>query len=422
MRANLMILIPLVLSLLVIDLYTYRGLRPLLRRLKKTPLKRFLNLLFWGVTLATLIGFIAFNIGIKNTKQAETYVYVGYLSAGFILFYFPKLVFIIFVFLKDIQILFNRIKNILNQSGKKSDDRKSSSKKIKRSVFLYQLGAVIAAIPFVAIFYGITHGKSNFRIISKRISFSNLPKSFKGLKIIQISDIHLGSLNNDFDSIAEAVDIINTQNADLVLFTGDLVNNFSEETEGWQPVLSKIKAKIGKFSVMGNHDYGDYSRWESAEEKTTNLAAIKNFHAEIGFRLLLNETETIEINGEKIALIGVENWGQPPFPQYGNLTKASANADNLPFKILLSHDPSHWDAEVVNDTNIDLTLAGHTHGMQFGFEYFGLKWSPIQYKYKRWGGLYRENKQYLYVNRGLGYIGFPGRIGMPPEITLIELT
>ena len=286
--------------------------------------------------------------------------------------------------------------------------------------FLYQMGLFATAIPVASVLYGITKGKFNYRIMNESIRFEHLPQSFRRLKIIHISDMHLGSFKRKFDQIAKAVEMINEQEPDLIFFTGDLVNNFAEETEGWAPVLSKMKAKIGKYSVLGNHDYGDYSEWNSPEEKEKNLTAIKNFHKKIGFRLLLNEWETISINGDDISIIGVENWGKPPFPQHGDLQGACQNINTDHFKILLSHDPSHWDAEVITK-KIDLTFAGHTHGMQFGIERAGIKWSPIQYKYPRWGGLYREKDQYLYVNRGFGYHGFPGRIGMPPEITVVEL-
>ncbi|MGQ8335569.1 metallophosphoesterase [Sunxiuqinia sp. A32] len=279
----------------------------------------------------------------------------------------------------------------------------------------------VAVVPVASVLYGVTKGKFNYRIIHERIHFANLPQSFKGLKMVQISDMHLGSFSRKHEQIAKAVDMINEQKPDLIFFTGDLVNNFAKETDGWVPVLAKMKAKYGKYSVLGNHDYGDYSEWNSAEEKDKNLLDIKNFHKKIGFRLLLNESETLTINNEEIALIGVENWGNPPFPQYGDLKKASENLDSKLFKILLSHDPSHWDEEVLTNSDIDITFSGHTHGMQFGIERAGIKWSPIQYKYPRWGGLYNEHNQYLYVNRGFGYHGFPGRIGMPPEITVVEL-
>ncbi|QIA07806.1 metallophosphoesterase [Draconibacterium halophilum] len=381
-----------------------------------------MSILFWGISIVIFAGFCLFMFGIKHVKQSDTYIYVGYLVVSFALFYIPKFVFIIFVLLKDIQLLIQKIFNWLKRKKNKGLTPNNSGRKMERAEFLYQMGLVLAAVPFASILYGVTKGKFNYRVMRESLHFEKLPKSFRGLKIVQISDMHLGSFNKKFDQVAKAVELINEQEADILLFTGDLVNNFAEETEGWAPVLSQLKAKIGKYSVLGNHDYGDYSEWKSEAEKEKNLAAIKKFHQKIGFRLLLNETETISINNEEIALAGVENWGKPPFPQHGNLKEALKSTDDQSFKILMSHDPSHWDEEVIKTTDIDLTFSGHTHGMQFGIERAGIKWSPVQYKYPRWGGLYRENKQFLYVNRGFGYIGFPGRIGMPPEITVVELT
>lgn len=421
MKASVFLLIPLLLFMLLVDIYTYRGVKPLIARVKNAMARQSLNVVFWGISLFVFASFAVFMFGIKHVRQSESYIYVGYLVAGFSLFYIPKFVFILFVLLKDIQGAIERIINWFRERKKKSVPQFNSNRKMERSEFLYQMGLILAAIPFASILYGVTKGKFNYRVMREKISFDHLPKSFKGLKIIQISDIHLGSFNKNFEKVAKAVDLINEQEADLVLFTGDLVNNFAEETEGWAPVLAKIEAKIGKYSILGNHDYGDYSYWKSAEDKAINLQGIKNFHADMGFKLLLNESETITINGEEIALVGVENWGKPPFPQHGDLNQAINGSSKQPFKILMSHDPSHWDEQVL-DTDIALTFSGHTHGMQFGLERAGIKWSPVQYKYPRWGGLYQEGKQYLYVNRGFGYIGFPGRIGMPPEITLVELT
>jgi predicted MPP superfamily phosphohydrolase len=365
--------------------------------------------------------FAVFMFGIKHVQRSDAYIYSGYLVAGFALFYLPKFVFILFVLLKDVQGVMKRAIRWLKERKNKSVPQFNTNRKMERSEFLYQMGLMLAAIPFASILYGVTKGKFNYKVMRESISFPNLPKSFKGLKIVQISDMHLGSFNKNFEKVAKAVELINEQKPDLIFFTGDLVNNFAGETEGWAPVLGKMEARLGKYSIMGNHDYGDYSHWPSPEAKADNLQKIKDFHRDMGFRLLLNETEHININGEEIALVGVENWGKPPFPQHGDLAKATNGSSHIPFKILLSHDPSHWDEEVLN-TDIDLTFSGHTHGMQFGIERAGIKWSPGQYKYPRWGGLYKEGKQYLYVNRGFGYIGFPGRIGMPPEITLVQLS
>lgn len=422
MRASVYLLIPLFLFMLVVDIYTYRGIKPLINKIKFPYIRRILRFLFWGISVVIFASFVVFMFGIEHVKKADSYVYTGYLVSGFILFYFPKFVFILFVLLNDIKLLVGHVLNWIKKSRESGTHEVDSKSKMRRSEFLYQVGLGLAAIPFSSILYGITKGKFNYRLKHETIGFKNLPGVFKGLKIVQISDMHLGSFNKNYKQVEDAIELINEQEADLILFTGDLVNNFAEETDGWAPVLGKMKAKIGKYSVLGNHDYGDYSQWRSEKEKAKNLEAIKHFHAEMGFRLLLNENELINIKGEKIALIGVENWGNPPFPQHGDIEKATGGIESVSFKMLMSHDPSHWDAVVRKETNIDLTFAGHTHGMQFGVEWAGIKWSPVQYKYPRWGGLYRENEQYLYVNRGFGYIGFPGRIGMPPEVTVVELT
>ncbi len=420
MRASAFLLIPLLLFMLVVDVYTWRGIKPLIKKIRYSPVRRGLGIIFLGIFVMMTAAFVLFIFGIKHVRQAEAYIFAGYLVAGFALFYIPKFVFIVFVLIKDIQ---GAIRWLVTRFRKKRFKRttKSVGRKMDRADFLYQMGLFLAAIPFASVLYGVTKGKFNYRVIRENLSFKRLPKSFKGLKIVQISDMHLGSFNKKFEPIEKAIELINEQKPDLILFTGDLVNNFAEETEDWAPVLSKMKAKIGKYSILGNHDYGDYSEWETPEAKAKNLASIKGFHKKMGFRLLLNETENIRINNEEIALIGVENWGKPPFPQHGDLEQAMLGVTPGAFKLLMSHDPSHWDAKVLDKTDIELTFSGHTHGMQFGIERAGIKWSPVQYKYPRWGGLYREEEQFLYVNRGFGYIGFPGRIGMPPEITVIEL-
>ena len=421
MRASAIFLIPLLVFMLLTDIYTWRGIKPLIARIKFLWARKALRILFWGISGVIFLGFILFMIGIRHVKQAEAYIFAGRLVAAFALFYLPKFVFIVFVLIKDIQLAILAIMKWIRRILFKTERREDKGRRMDRSEFLYQMGIVLAAIPFASVLYGVTKGKFNYRVIREKIRFGNLPESFKGLKIVQISDMHLGSFNRKFEQIEKAIELLNEQEPDLILFTGDLVNNFAEETDDWAPILSRMKAGIGKYSILGNHDYGDYSEWGSPGAKAKNLAAIKAFHKKMGFRLMLNENETIRINDEEIALIGVENWGKPPFPQHGDLKKAMDGVNPGSFKLLMSHDPSHWDAQVLDATDIDLTFSGHTHGMQFGIERAGIKWSPVQYKYPRWGGLYRESKQYLYVNRGFGYIGFPGRIGMPPEITVVEL-
>jgi len=420
MRASAFLIIPLLIFMLVVDLYTYRGIKPLVNKIQNSFLKKTFKILYWSISLFMFAAFALFFFRIEYVQRAETYVYTSYLVGAFALFYIPKFVLILFVLLKDVKKAASWLIRVLANVKKENKFESKSKRKMERSEFLYQMGLMLAAIPFASILYGVTKGKFKFRIMEESLSFPNLPKAFKGLRIVQISDMHLGSFNKNYEKIEKAVELINEQKPDVILFTGDLVNNFAEETEGWAPVLSKINATMGKYSILGNHDYGDYSHWPSAEAKAENLKGIKDFHHDAGFKLLLNETERLKIEDDEIALIGVENWGKPPFPQHGDLDIAMKNNEDLPFKLLMSHDPSHWDEKVL-DTDIDLTFAGHTHGMQFGIERAGIKWSPVQYKYPRWGGLYNKGKQFLYVNRGFGYIGFPGRIGMPPEITLIEL-
>jgi uncharacterized protein len=293
--------------------------------------------------------------------------------------------------------------------------------KISRSVFLSWLGIAVGGTMFTSLVYGFTN-KYNYKIRKLRLSYSNLPSSFKGLKIVQISDIHSGSFTNK-SAVQKGVDKVLQLKPDLILFTGDLVNNRSDEMENFMDVFSQVKAPMGVYSTLGNHDYGDYVQWPSKEAKRQNLEYLKQIHARLGWRLLMNENVLLERNGEQIAVIGVENWStKARFPKYGDLAKGYKGTERIPFKILMSHDPSHWDGEVrPRYGDIDLMLAGHTHGMQFGVEIPGFKWSPVQYIYKQWAGLYEQGNQKLYVNRGFGFIGYPGRVGILPEITLIEL-
>ena len=280
------------------------------------------------------------------------------------------------------------------------------------------IGWVLAGMLFLGILVGIFYGRWNWKIHRIQLSFPHFPEELKALKIVQISDIHVGSFFNNHAKVNKAIDMINSLEADFVFFTGDLVNNTASEMDGWEPVFSRITAKKGKYSILGNHDYGDYVRWEEDHHKVENLKRLIDKHREIGFTPLLNESVQLE---NDIWLLGVENWGKAPFRQSGKLTHTLAEVPDAAFKILLSHDPSHFDLEVL-ETNIDLTLSGHTHGMQFGIERFGIKWSPVSFRYKKWAGLYQEGKQFLYVNRGFGYLGFPGRVGIYPEITEITIT
>ena len=291
-----------------------------------------------------------------------------------------------------------------------------------RRKFVSQVALGLAAIPFASLLYGMYKGKYNFRVINYTLTFNDLPAAFDGFKITQISDIHSGSFDNK-EKIEYAVDLINQQKGDVVLFTGDMVNNKATEMLPWISVFEKLTAKEGMFSILGNHDYGDYVDWNSNGEKAQNLEDLKKIQKQLGFDLLLNESRYLERNGERIALVGVENWGKGGFKKAGDLKKASQNIKADDFKILMSHDPSHWEEEVINDDyHYHLTLSGHTHGMQFGIEIPGwIKWSPVKWRYKYWAGIYKEMDQYINVNRGFGYLGYPGRVGIWPEITVIEL-
>ncbi len=296
------------------------------------------------------------------------------------------------------------------------------SVRMSRSLFLSWMGIGIGGTLFGSLLYGFSN-KYNYKVRRVALSFPNLPSSFRGLKIVQISDIHSGSFSNK-EAVAKGVDKIMALQPDLILFTGDLVNNQSVEMEDYVDVFNGLKAPLGVYSIFGNHDYGDYVQWESRDAKRQNLENLKKVHAQMGWRLLLDEHVPIEKGGETIGLIGIQNWSAlKRFPKYGDLGKAYAGAGQYPFKILMSHDPTHWDAEVrPRYGDIDLTLAGHTHGMQFGVEIPGFKWSPVEYVYRQWAGLYEEGRQKLYVNRGYGFIGYPGRVGILPEITLLELS
>lgn len=412
------VIISIIISLL--DTYIYYGIKKLVRDLNPKIVIG-VKIAFWFVTIIAVTGIGAVMMFRSFIPTDSATGWFHFISGFFMLFYVPKLIFFVFNLLDDIifgiRYLWNKIKHRPQIS--------SSAPTITRRKFLNTTGIIFAAIPFVSLFYGIVKGRFNFTVRNIKIGFDNLPTKFSGVKILQISDFHLGSFVNNREEVEEAVNLINEQNADYVLFTGDMVNNVSGEAEDFKDMLLKIKAKKGKYSILGNHDYGDYVRWNSPAEKTQNLDNLKHLQREAGFDLLLDESRVLEIENERIEIVGVENWGLRPFPQYGNLEKALNRTQSDTFKILLTHDPTHWDAQVT-DTDIDLTLSGHTHGAQFGVEIPGWRWSPANLRYEQWGGLYDKTnnngrKQYIYVNTGIGFIGFPGRIGMPPEITVFEL-
>jgi uncharacterized protein len=337
-------------------------------------------------------------------------------SAWLLTLYVPKLIIIAILFGEDIlrliQTVYNLISSLfIDKPVKYIPERRKA---------ISQLAILISSIPFASMIYGIAKGKYNFKVFKEEIYFDNLPEEFDGFKITQISDTHVGSFNNK-EAVEAAIDLINEQRSDLFVFTGDLVNNKASEMLPWINTFKRIKAPYGKFSIMGNHDYGDYLQWSSAEDKEQNLRDLHQMHKEIKFDLLLNRNVKIAKGESEIAVVGVENWGKR-FKKKGDLDKAMQGTKNEEFKILLSHDPSHWDAQVKDyPSNIDLTLSGHTHGMQFGIEIPGFKWSPVQYVYKHWAGLFEEKGRFLYVNRGFGFHAYPGRVGIWPEITVFTL-
>lgn len=291
-----------------------------------------------------------------------------------------------------------------------------------RRKFISTIALGLGAIPFLSLLYGMYKGKYNFKVLSYELEFDNLPEAFEGYQITQLSDIHSGSFDNA-KKIEYAIDLVNEQKSDVILFTGDLVNNLADEMTPWTSVFKKLKSKDGVFSILGNHDYGDYHNFESQDKKQKNFEALVQTHAEMGWDLLRNENREIRRGQSKLKLIGVENWGKGGFKKAGDFDKAAEGVDAKDFKILMSHDPSHWDEVIKNhEKDVQLTLSGHTHGMQFGIEIPGwFKWSPVQYRYDQWAGLYENAKRFINVNRGFGYLAYPGRVGIWPEITVIKL-
>jgi len=413
-----MILLIVLIVTLIIDIYTFKGIKVLLANNSHRRLKRGIYMGFWTVSAIMVLLIFTGYLFRSSTRNLAVFNWYYFLFGVFIVIYIPKLLFITFHLLEDI--IFG-IRWIVHKLTAPKANSAKKGQPITRSKFLSQTGLILATVPFYSFIWGIVKGRFDFRVEKIRLAFPNLPASFDGLKIVQISDIHIGGFYGFEEKVKAAIRMANDQQADILFFTGDLVNNFYDELNGWLPILSELKAKYAKYSILGNHDYGNYFHWKSEADKEDNFRRIQDAEAQIGLTLLKNQSETFTLNGEKIAIIGVENWGHKPFPQRADYDTASKDVLDIPFKILLSHDPTHWDAKIMGKTDVDLTLSGHTHGMQLGFHIDGKEWSPAAFKYPHWGGLYQEGKQYLYVNRGFGYIGYPGRVGMAPEITVIEL-
>lgn len=385
----------------LLDLYVFQGVKTLTSVLSSDS-RQLVYSFFWLASFAVVVNFI---VNFYRTFPAGSFTRMFNIAFNvFLTLFVTKLIFVLVLFAEDVY----RLLSVMFYTYP------------PRQIWVSLLALILSAIPFFAFIFGTTRGKYHYKVRKTILYLNDLPSAFDGFTITQISDVHAGSLDSR-KRVQKGIDLINAQNSDLFVFTGDIVNNKASELLPWIPVFKQINAPYGKFSVLGNHDYGDYIKWVSHAEKAKNLDQLKAHHHTIGFRLLLDEHVLIKKSGQSIALLGIENWGLG-FGQRGDLNKALNSLDTQTVKVLLSHDPSHWDAEVKNHPgNINLTLSGHTHGMQFGIEFLGFKWSPVKYRYPNWAGLVKENNRYLYVNRGFGFLGFAGRVGIWPEITVIEL-
>jgi predicted MPP superfamily phosphohydrolase len=401
--------------MILLDFYVFQAIRVVVPSTGRTRTIIFYS--YWALSIAAIVTllilpYLYFDQENKAVKSTIFAVIIGLFLA--------KLIASIFFLVDDIRRGIQWLVGKIFYSNTEGETMQQGER-ISRSVFLSWAGMIAGGGLFGSLVYGFGN-KYRYQLKKVQLSFSNLPASFKGLKIIQVSDIHSGSFT-DKAAVEKGVQRILDQKPDVIFFTGDLVNNTADEMDDYKEVFKKLQAPMGVFSILGNHDYGDYVKWESKEAKMANLDRLKNVHKELGWQLLINEHTVLQRGTDQIALIGIENWSaKARFPKYGDMRKAYTGSEAYPFKILLSHDPSHWDAEVRQKyADVDLMLSGHTHGMQFGIEIPGFHWSPVQYVYKQWAGLYEEGKQKLYVNRGYGFIGYPGRVGILPEITIIEL-
>ncbi|GAB4254845.1 MAG: metallophosphoesterase [Vicingaceae bacterium] len=397
----------------LLDWYFYRAVKVYLNKLK-TPYKTVLKFGYWLVTIATIVLMLVASSFFNTGKPAPPFIR-SYVVGLIFVMAISKLIGATFILLYDLA-------SLLVWSYRKISKNKTAYDSNRR-LFLKKAAVIGAGLPFVTFLYGMIRTAFDYKVRTSKIKLSNLPSSFKGLKIVQISDFHIGSFISE-DPVLKVVEIINKLEADVVVFTGDLVNELAEEALPYLQILKNVKAKMGVFSILGNHDYGDYFyQPDEIEKKEANKNLMKKIYKDIGWKLLLNEHAVLTKGDDKLVLLGVENWGDKGrFQKYGDITKAKMGTNEQDCKILLSHDPSHWEAKVLPEhKDIALTLSGHTHGMQFGIEIPGFKWSPSKYMYPQWAGLYKKAEQYIYVNRGIGFIGYPGRVGILPEITLIEL-
>ncbi|MEO6583322.1 MAG: metallophosphoesterase [Ferruginibacter sp.] len=402
--------------MLLMDTYVFQAIKTVAQN--ATPkTKSVIYILYWSVTAVAIVGFLLF---VYTEQQFLGKKFRTYLFATIIGLFLAKFTAVIFFLVDDARRLIQWTAGKLFFSNTEGDNMGGDG--ISRSVFLSWLGLAAGTTLFGSLVYGFSN-KYNYNLKKLQLTFANLPVAFKGLKVIHISDVHSGSFMNK-KAVEHGVEMILAQKPDIIFFTGDLVNDKATEMLPFMETFKRLTAPMGVFSTLGNHDYGDYVQWPvEGVSKTQNLENLKKIHAALGWKLLMNEHVVLKKAEDEIAVLGVENWSaKARFPKHGKLNEAHPGSEKYPFKILLSHDPSHWEAEVLSEyKDIDLVLSGHTHGMQFGVEIPGFKWSPVQYMYKQWAGLYESAHQKLYVNRGFGFIGYPGRVGILPEITLIEL-
>ncbi len=416
MRGNIMVLFISISVFFLIDLYVFTGIKALTDSVQPTS-RKIIQYVYWGFTVWTIFNLLIIYSGAFTSWPT----WIRSVSMGLIMgLFLTKLVFLLFLLLDDgqrfVQLIYAWFKPE-TQAG-----AVTAKTAISRSGFLLKAGLAVSAIPFAGMMYGILVGAHDYTVRKKRLVLKNLPPAWNGLKIVQLSDIHAGSFYNK-TAVQRGIEMVMQQKPDIIFFTGDLVNNIASEMDDYIDLFSTLKAPLGIYSTLGNHDYGDYVAWESIEAKHQNLNALMHVHKKMGWDILMNEHRILTRGGQELAIIGIENWGaKGHFPKYGKMHLAYQGTEKVPVKLLLSHDPSHWDAEVRQKyKDIDVMFAGHTHGMQFGIEKGGIKWSPVQWMYDQWAGLYEKGGQYLYVNRGFGFIGFPGRVGMSPEITVMEL-
>ena len=414
---NKIILIPLlIIVFLILDFYAYQAIK-LAFSSASILTRKVIFYIYWSISVITVIAILSF---LFVVPEKLGFVLRSFILTAIIGNLLTKLIIVIFLLLDDFQRLLRWITIKIFNTSKGSP--LSTPVSISRSEFLAQAGLVIASVPAVAMGFGILSGAHDYRIRKQVLSLKNLPKAFDGLKILQISDIHSGSFFNK-TAVKGGVEKILSQKADIIFFTGDLVNDRADEMKDYFDIFKNIKAPMGVFSTLGNHDYGEYVSWSSLEAKKKNLQTLIQIHKSMGWDILMNENRLLGKAGDQVSIVGIENWGAGSrWPKYGKLEKALQGTNDSSVKLLLSHDPSHWDAQVRPQfKDVDVMFSGHTHGFQFGVDAAGIKWSPVQYVYKQWGGLYQMDNQQLYVNRGFGYIGFPGRVGMPPEISVFEL-